>query len=131
MVEDQAPRILVVEHDDRIRRSICTVLATAGYDLVDASDGKEALDALGRPSSINLVVLDLDMPQFDGIGTLDSIPAGVPVIVLSAVGTGFSEGIKERYPTKVVSFLSKPTKESDLLSAVRTALRSRSGVRLS
>ena len=131
MAEVHTPRVLVVEHDERLRRAICTILATAGYELVDASDRKEALDALGRPPKIDLVVLDLDMPQFDGIAVLDSLDEGPGVILLSAVGLGFSEGIIHRYPTKVVSFLAKPIREAQLLSAVRSAMKSRSGVTLS
>src|SRR5687768_4950338 len=83
-------RILVVEDDDDLRESLCSVLEGEGYRPIPASNGQEALDCIGRIGVPSLVLLDLNMPVMNGETFLASIRgrhdlATVPVIVVSAL----------------------------------------------
>jgi CheY-like chemotaxis protein len=81
--------ILVIDDDVAMRRDVCEALEGAGYATVAASNGRDAIEALssyGRPRAI---VLDLDMPDMDGVAFkrwLNQQPAlkTIPVIVASA-----------------------------------------------
>jgi class 3 adenylate cyclase len=83
-------RILVVEDDDFASSLLVQLLASQGYRRVEvAADGRRALDRLGL-GDIDLVLLDIEMPQLDGIEVLrrlkdDAGLSGIPVIVISAV----------------------------------------------
>ena len=81
-------QILVVEDDASIRGLVSEVLRDDGYEVSEASNGVEALEAVGerRP---DLIVLDLMMPVMDGWAFLDAcqreeLCKGTPVLVVSA-----------------------------------------------
>ena len=82
-----ARRVLVVEDEPLVRETIREALAYEGYDVREAANGQEALEALGaaRPDAI---VLDLWMPVMDGWQFRSAQLArhpGIPLIVLSAL----------------------------------------------
>lgn len=88
-----SPRILVVEDESDIRDLLQIVLTSNGYEVATAENGREGLDRLGSFAP-NLVLLDLAMPELDGIGFLvgkNQLSVThpdwrqVPVIVLSAL----------------------------------------------
>ena len=119
MPEPQLGRsVLVVEDDDTIRETTALLLETRGYAVRGARDGRQALAELrGRP--VDLVVLDLWMPNMDGWQFRlrqgqDPALAAIPVLVLSAVAD-----ISRRTGTLPgVSFLQKPADPQDLFAAV-------------
>jgi DNA-binding response OmpR family regulator len=78
-------RILVVDDDDDIRGLVRTLLERAGYEVSDASDGREGLREL-YAGSPDLVILDVAMPGLDGWATLERIRevSDVPVLMLTA-----------------------------------------------
>jgi DNA-binding NtrC family response regulator len=81
-------RIMVVDDDAGIRRSLHTLLSRAGYEVVQAADGSEAV-RLWRESRADLVITDLHMPNKDGIQTIVELLAhspGVPIIAMSGGG---------------------------------------------
>ncbi len=59
-------RILVVDDEPEIRRMVTEMLSRAGYDVVEASDGKLAIEALNK-QSFDLVIADILMPEKDGL----------------------------------------------------------------
>lgn len=83
-----APRILVVDADADTRELYTQSLVHVGYDVVEASDGREALTkALVRPP--NLVITDIRLPLVDGFALCeilrrDRATAGVPILVVTA-----------------------------------------------
>ena len=89
------------------------MLADAGYDVVIARDGKEALASLSpRPA---LIVVDLMMPELDGWELIDEMQrtaplADIPVCVLSAIAS--------HAPPKASAILQKPIDLDDLLNTV-------------
>jgi len=70
-----APMVLVVEDSFTARELQRSILETAGYQVLTARDGREALDTLGREPAISLVVTDLEMPEIGGLELTRAIRA--------------------------------------------------------
>jgi CheY-like chemotaxis protein len=109
-------RVLVVDDEPDIREAISELLADEGYEVDEARDGEEALWK-ARAHHPGLVLLDLMMPGMNGWEFRsrqrdDPELAGIPVIVLTAVGK--TSGVDG-----VAAFLSKPFELSDLLTTIR------------
>ncbi|MEA2533016.1 MAG: two-component system, OmpR family, operon response regulator KdpE, partial [Actinomycetota bacterium] len=77
-------RVLVVEDDRQIVRTLRTSLQARGYDVLAANDGTTALGVL-RSDGVDLVILDLGLPDLDGLEVLTRLRtfAAQPVIVLT------------------------------------------------
>jgi two-component system, chemotaxis family, sensor kinase CheA len=87
-----APTILVAEDSFTARELQRSILETAGYRVLTARDGREALDVLGREPGIALVVTDLEMPQLGGLELTrairaDPVRSSLPVVVVTAHGS--------------------------------------------
>ena len=114
--------ILVVDDEAGIRQSLRGVLADEGYRVIEAEDGRNALQLIGteRPG---LVILDIWMPEMDGIELLrrirDSHP-GTPVIVIS--GHGNIETAVTATKLGAFDFIEKPFSLDGLLVVVDRAL---------
>jgi two-component system response regulator CpxR len=81
--------ILVIDNDEAVRMAIAEVLSDAGWQVEEACDGLEALEALRREPLPGLVLVDLMMPRMSGwelLRTMESTPAlaRLPAIVLTA-----------------------------------------------
>jgi CheY-like chemotaxis protein len=82
--------LLVVDDDADLREAITDVLRDAGYEVIVASNGRNALEVLARTSPLpGLVLLDMMMPVLDGAGFLAEVHGhpqfgGIPVVVFSA-----------------------------------------------
>lgn len=96
-------RILVADDEKRIRILISDFLKNEGYEVIEASDGKEALDLFFYDQPIHMVILDVMMPQFTGIEVCEEIrkSTNVPIIMLTAKNAekdelnGFEKGADE------------------------------------
>lgn len=119
-------RILVVEDDEAIRRSIVTQLRGEGYETIEAADGRSALAAVrsGRP---DVIITDLAMPGMDGFGVISTVRKShtTPIIVLS-VRSGEADRIRA-LDLGADDFVGKPFSIAELLARVRAQLR-RSGL---
>ena len=87
-----APMVLVVEDSFAARELQRSILETAGYQVLTARDGREALDTLGREPAISLVVTDLEMPEIGGLELTrairaDPVRSSLPVVVVTAHGS--------------------------------------------
>ncbi len=113
--------ILVAEDDDAVRTAIGLLLESAGYAVLEAADGVEAMAHLGSSSAaVVLVVLDLAMPRMSGWTfrehqLADSEYALIPTIVVS--GTPLADEDRERLRVRAV--IPKPFLFQDLLRFVR------------
>jgi two-component system chemotaxis sensor kinase CheA len=86
------PKVLVVEDSFTVRELQKSILEAAGYRVVTARDGRDALDTLERDDEIELVVTDLEMPELDGIGLTKAIRAdaersALPVVIVTSLAT--------------------------------------------
>lgn len=118
------PTILVVDDEVSIRRTLREILEYEDYDVDEAEDGAEALDAM-RATSYDLVLLDVKMPDVDGMDVLEAAaeerPA-LPVVMISGHGT--IETAVEATKLGAYDFIEKPPDLNRLLVTIRNALNS-------
>ena len=87
-----ATRVMVVEDSFTVRELQRSILEAAGYSVVAARDGREALRVLDSDPDIVLVVTDLEMPVLDGLGLTrairaDTARASLPVVIVTSRGS--------------------------------------------
>ena len=121
--------ILLVEDDPDLRDAVRLVLEDAGYDVVCAGEGREAL-ARVRESPFSLVLLDLMMPVMDGFEfrvqqMQDPNIASIPVIVFSC-GNDLEEKVA---PLRVSACLRKPIDVDALVALIGALVRAREPAR--
>jgi two-component system chemotaxis response regulator CheY len=119
MEVETAPRVLVADDEDSIRRLVTSVLRRAGFETAEAEDGQAAIETLDA-ERFDAVVLDLMMPRVDGFGVIDHVIATNPhMIEKIVVVTAFPKAaVKERLH-HLCGILSKPFDPSELIGAVR------------
>jgi two-component system, OmpR family, KDP operon response regulator KdpE len=118
-------RILVVDDDPAILRTLAIGLRAHGYEPRTATDGRSAV-SLGRTAPPDLVILDLGLPDISGVEVLRQLRtfSQVPVIVLSA--RDGSEDKVEALDVGADDYVTKPFGMDELLARTRAAVR-RSG----
>jgi len=112
------PRVLVVEDDEPIAEPLVRALRRDGHDARWARTGADALEAV-RSESFDLVVLDLGLPDIDGIQVLQGIRgwSPVPVLVLSARSTSAEK--VEALDAGADDYVTKPFGMDELLARHR------------
>jgi DNA-binding response OmpR family regulator len=123
---NQRKRILVVDDQRDIRDVTALVLTGAGYDVDTAASGEEALARAGD-GGLDLVLLDINMPEMDGWETLrllrvDDATQGLPVVMFSVKGELFDK--VQSLQQGATGHVVKPFAADDLLARVRQALES-------
>ena len=118
--------VLVVEDDPTIRRGLAAELAAAGYDVLEAADGRQGIELFGSAAP-DLVLTDLAMPVADGFELIREVrrAGATPVVVLSVRG-GDLDKIRA-LDLGADDFVTKPFSVPELLARIRAQLR-RSGV---
>lgn len=116
--------ILVVEDNEDLRDILCELLRRQGYAVVQAAQGREALDYLRANPAPALILLDLMMPvmngrEFRAAQRADPALAGIPTVVLSAL----DERQQRRDGEGAARYLCKPVDFNLLLRAVRELTR--------
>jgi len=117
-------KLLLVEDDRELRRTLADAMAVEGYEVLTAASLSEGM-ALARHADVDLVVLDLGLPDGDGEALLDALRhrQGTPVLVISARQ---AEGQKIRLlDAGADDYLVKPFSVGELLARLRVALRHR------
>lgn len=118
-------KVLVVDDEERLRSMLCRLLAGDGHETVAAPDGRRALERLTE-EQVDLVLLDLVMPQTQGLQVLASMRergSQTPVIVLSAV-SDVAARVKA-LELGAVDFVGKPFHSAELIARVRRNLQAR------
>ncbi len=113
-------RILVAEDRPSSRELICTVLDSAGYEILEAIDGEDALEK-ALNNHVDLIILDLQMPKINGFGVLGALRkdvrfASVPILALTASAM---QGDRERaIEAGFSSYIAKPVELKALRSEI-------------
>ena len=115
-------KILVVDDESRIRKLVRDFLVKKDYEVLEASNGKEAVDLFFAQNDVDLIILDIMMPVMDGWQVCREIRAysKVPIIMLSAKSDerdelqGFELGVDE--------YVSKPFSPKVLVARVLSLL---------
>ncbi|MBR4514435.1 MAG: response regulator transcription factor [Lachnospiraceae bacterium] len=116
-------KILVVDDESRMRKLIKDFLTKAGYTVVEAGDGEEAVSLFYSAGKFSLIILDVMMPKLDGYGVAEEIRrvSEVPIMMLTAKSDerdelkGFSLGVDE--------YVTKPFSPKVLVARVEAILR--------
>jgi len=118
-------RVLVVDDEPAIRRLLRTSLKAHGYDVVEADDGRKALEKL-ELETVGVVVLDLGLPHLDGFGVIENLRkagSAVPIIVLSSRAD--EVGKVRALDLGADDYVTKPFGIDELLARIRAAARHR------
>jgi two-component system KDP operon response regulator KdpE len=116
------PRVLVVDDERALARALAINLRAAGWDVVLAADGREALQAAAT-SHPDVVLLDLGLPDLDGTEVIAGLRgwSDVPIVVLSARALG--EDKVEALDLGADDYVTKPFAMDELLARLRAAAR--------
>jgi two-component system cell cycle sensor histidine kinase/response regulator CckA len=119
--------VLVVDDQHYARRVAYRVLSEAGYRVLEAEDGQEALEALFAPRvSVNLVMIDVVMPRMDGVELAEQIKERWPEKAILFTSGHAAEVLAEHGLESLdVPFLAKPYTRDEALAKVREALERR------
>jgi two-component system, OmpR family, response regulator len=119
---DSTDRILVVDDDPEIRRLLSDYLSKNGFEAVSARNGREMSQELER-HAIDLVVLDLNLPDSDGLTLCRDLRArsNIPVLMLTARGEDTDRIIGIEMGAD--DYLVKPFNPRELLARIKTILR--------
>jgi len=120
-------KILLVDDDSNVRRALRTTLTSAGYTVVEARSGEEALEEVQADGSVNLLLLDLKMPGMGGIEACRRIRkiSEVPILVISVLRT--QEEKVQAFDAGADDYLVKPFGIQELLSRIHALRRRVSG----
>ena len=116
--------IMVVDDEPVSRRSVCRLLARDGHTMVSAGDGREALELFEKgPTKVDLILMDLDMPELDGQETqkrMRALRQDIRILFL----TGFVEESRKRelLDEGASAVLVKPCEAETLRTAIASAL---------
>jgi two-component system response regulator ResD len=116
-------KILVVDDEPLIRKLVTDFLKKEGYITIEADDGRKAMDLFFEEEDIDLIILDVMLPEYDGFTVCREIrkKSMVPIIMLTARGEEFDEifgldiGADE--------YISKPFSPNILIARVNAVLR--------
>ncbi|WP_380173768.1 response regulator transcription factor [Kineococcus sp. DHX-1] len=123
------PTILLADDESAITDNLAPLLTRAGFDVVVAHDGQEALDRV-RAQDPDLVVLDVMMPRMDGRAVLRRLRqegSSTPVILLTQVGESSERAMALEEGAD--DYLNKPFDPQELTARIRAVLRRRDGDR--
>jgi DNA-binding NtrC family response regulator len=118
-------RVLVIDDEEHVRKTVRAILAKAGYDVVVAEDGEMGIRAMksdDNPLMVEVILCDIHMPKINGteaIAYFRSQFPSVPVIVMT--GQPDPQGVTALFKQGVVDYLVKPLETAKVLAAVTSA----------
>ncbi len=123
MKNPRKAKILVVDDEENIRKSLKMILEYEGYSFLEAADGEEALNRLEETVGLDLVLLDVKLPGRDGLEVLEELkkkPYAPEVIMVSGHGT--IKTAVDATKLGAYDFLEKPLHRERVLLCIRNAL---------
>jgi DNA-binding NtrC family response regulator len=119
-------RVLIVEDEEHVRRTVGLALKQGGYEVIEATDGEQAIQTIQKEvpgQAVNAIICDLALPKLDGNEVIAFIRAklpSVPIIVLT--GHPDVQSAAALFKQGVVDYLVKPAQAQTLLDSVRRAI---------
>jgi two-component system KDP operon response regulator KdpE len=123
-VTNVAVTILVVDDEPAIRRLLRTSLAANDYRPIEAENGRAALEAIHREKP-DLVILDLGLPDIDGLEVIRTVRATSPVPIVVLSSRDDERGKVAALDLGADDYVTKPFGVEELVARIRTALRHR------
>ncbi len=117
--------IMTVDDSASVRQMVSFTLKQAGYEVVEAEDGQDALDKLDA-SPVDMLITDLNMPKIDGIELIRQVRAKpesrfMPIIMLTTESQDSKK--KEGRAAGATGWIVKPFKPEQLLAVIKKVLR--------
>lgn len=113
--------VFIVDDDQRIRESVSDLLASCDMHAVAFGSAAEYL-AYAKPDLPSCLVLDVQLPDINGLDLQSQIVPGVPPHIVFVTGHGDIPSSVQAIKAGAVDFLTKPFRDSDLIRAINTAL---------
>jgi len=123
MAKVRKEKILVVDDEENIRKSLRMILEYEGYSFLEAADGEEALEVVEEVVGLDLILLDVKLPGKDGLEVLAEIkqrPYSPEIIMISGHGT--VQTAVEATKLGAFDFIDKPLHRDRVLLSIRNAL---------
>lgn len=122
---ETSAKVLVVDDSRTIRQLIVSALVQAGYQVVEAEDGREGLRAISQQRDIAMVICDVNMPNMNGLEMLaqvkaDPSNAALPIFMLTTEGK--AELIQQAKRSGAKGWIVKPFKPDQVVAAVRKVI---------
>jgi two-component system, chemotaxis family, chemotaxis protein CheY len=116
--------IMTVDDSHSVRQMVNFTLKNAGYDILEAADGSEALSKLNG-TRVHMIITDLNMPNLDGLGLIRSVRGRaeyrfIPIIMLTTESQ--AEKKQEGKAAGATGWIVKPFKPEQLLAVVKKVL---------
>jgi len=119
-------RVLVVDDEEGVRNLLQRVLAEAGYNVVTAANGEEALDKVSQ-LKVGVVLLDIKMPGMSGMEVLQQLTTNRPEIcVIMATAVADVQTAVEAMKLEAYDYITKPFNRDDVILTVQRAIEKRS-----
>ncbi|MCU0615349.1 MAG: response regulator [Desulfobacterales bacterium] len=121
-------RILIIDDDDQVRKMLRLSLNAAGFDVVEAQDGKAAMKLFHQDPPVDLVITDLITPQKEGIETMIEFRRDFPKVPIIAIsGGGLIDPddylvLADKLGAQIT--LEKPFSRKDIIDAVNELITS-------
>lgn len=122
--KDMSKVIMTVDDSASIRQMVSFTLRDAGYEVIEAVDGKDALAKVDN-QALNMVITDLNMPNLDGIGLIRALRVlpsckFVPIVMLTTESQ--AEKKQEGKAVGATGWIVKPFKPEQLIAVVKKVL---------
>ena len=111
--------VLIIDDDPGVRKALRRILTGSGYEVEEAGDAFQALEALDA-NPPDAALLDIKMPGMDGIGLMDNLKSRqleIPIVVLTGHGDEFTSS--QCLEAGAAGYLTKPPDRADLLLDIR------------
>jgi two-component system KDP operon response regulator KdpE len=116
------PRVLVVDDEPNILNTLAPLLRTRGYDVLTAMSGRAAIEVIEREKP-DLIVLDLGLPDVDGVEVCRTVRETMPVPIVILSARGAEEDKVRALDLGADDYVTKPFGVEELLARIRAALR--------
>ena len=115
-------RVLVVDDSATVRDQVRAALGIAEFELVEAADGTEGVETIGRMTDLAAVICDVNMPRMNGIQMLEEVKrdpknTALPIVMLTTEGQ--HELVQRAKAAGAKGWIVKPFKPDLLLAAIR------------
>ncbi len=120
---ESSSKILIVDDEPDIRNILNILLCADGFTVLEAANGKQALEVLQKNASIDLILLDIMMPEMDGVTACQEIRkySMAPILFLTAKSQETDK--MSAYHSGGDDYLTKPFSQAELLLKVKSLLR--------
>jgi two-component system chemotaxis response regulator CheY len=115
-------KVIVIDDSATVRQQVAVALSQAGFEVIEAADGDEGVEVIGRNADAAMVICDVNMPRMNGLELLEAVKkdgknANLPVLMLTTEGQ--PQLIERAKKSGAKGWVVKPFKPELLVAAVK------------